>query len=81
MTDPLDRASDVESQQREDAIEAQRVRSAQGIDPSGESAHDCAVCLEPISRARRAALPGVQTCIDCQTELEHAQKQAIGGYP
>lgn len=80
MIDHIDRACDLEAQQRDDALEAHRLRAAQGIDPNGESAHDCAVCLEPISRARRAAVPGVQTCIECQTELEHAQRIAIGGH-
>lgn len=36
------------------------------------SAENCAVCEEPIPDARRQAVPGVQTCIECQRELESA---------
>lgn len=36
------------------------------------SAENCAVCDEPIPDARRQAVPGVQTCIECQRELESA---------
>ncbi len=32
----------------------------------GESLTHCAECGEPIPAARRAALPGVKLCIDCQ---------------
>ncbi|MDR2186892.1 MAG: TraR/DksA C4-type zinc finger protein [Azonexus sp.] len=31
---------------------------------------DCFVCGEPIPEARRLALPGVCTCIECQTDIE-----------
>jgi phage/conjugal plasmid C-4 type zinc finger TraR family protein len=32
----------------------------------GASRETCAECDEPIPAARRAALPGVKLCIDCQ---------------
>ncbi|NDV00387.1 DksA/TraR family C4-type zinc finger protein [Pseudoroseicyclus tamaricis] len=35
--------------------------------PVGESALECAECGEEIPEARRAALPGVKLCIDCQS--------------
>lgn len=38
--------------------------------PSGKSLTHCAECEEPISEARRAALPGVKLCIDCQQERD-----------
>lgn len=38
--------------------------------PSGESAVHCAKCGEPIPERRRAALPGVRTCIACQSERD-----------
>lgn len=81
MTQLIDKGSEAGEHFIADSIEAQRIRAAQGLDPDGVSAHDCAVCLEPISRARRAAVPGVQTCIECQNELEHAQRVANGGRP
>ena len=41
--------------------------------PAGESAHECAECGEPISEARRQALPGVQLRIACQEEADKQQ--------
>ena len=38
--------------------------------PTGESLTHCADCEEPIPEARRAALPGVKLCIDCQIERD-----------
>ncbi len=35
--------------------------------PSGESATHCDACAEPIPPGRRHALPGVRTCIACQS--------------
>jgi phage/conjugal plasmid C-4 type zinc finger TraR family protein len=45
-----------------DAVLAARARM-----PSGESAEDCDRCGEPIPPRRRAALPGVRTCVECQS--------------
>lgn len=36
--------------------------------PQGESAHTCIECATPIPPKRRAALPGVQLCVACQSE-------------
>jgi phage/conjugal plasmid C-4 type zinc finger TraR family protein len=35
--------------------------------PSGESETHCTVCGEEIPEKRRQALPGVKTCIQCQS--------------
>lgn len=48
-----------------------RVRQAL---PTGESAEYCDECGEPIPEARRVAVPGVQHCIGCQSELEQDTK-------
>ncbi|TPE58464.1 DksA/TraR family C4-type zinc finger protein [Sandaracinobacter neustonicus] len=40
---------------------------------SGESATHCADCGEPIPERRRAAMPGVRTCVTCQTENDGAR--------
>lgn len=40
--------------------------------PRGESRTHCADCEEPIPEPRRAALPGVRLCIDCQTDRDRA---------
>ena len=63
--DVIDRAAEIEAAQRADALDEQRRAM-----PCGPSAESCCVCEEPIPEARRAAVPGVQTCIDCQTDLE-----------
>lgn len=38
--------------------------------PRGESAAECVDCGEPIPERRRLAVPGVQTCVDCQGRRE-----------
>ncbi|CAN6959392.1 MULTISPECIES: DksA/TraR family C4-type zinc finger protein [Psychrobacter] len=50
-----------------------RVRSAL---PKGESAEFCDECGNPIPEARRLALPGVQHCVSCQSELEQEARAA-----
>jgi phage/conjugal plasmid C-4 type zinc finger TraR family protein len=50
-----------------DAIAAARARM-----PNGEAAEDCDDCGEPIPAKRRAALPGVRTCVACQAERDKA---------
>ena len=43
------------------------VLRARSLMPQGESADDCDECGEPIPKKRRAALPGVRTCVACQS--------------
>ncbi len=50
-----------------DAIELARLRM-----PSGDGARECDDCGEPIPKKRRDALPGVRTCIACQSERDKA---------
>lgn len=38
--------------------------------PTGTSAQFCLECGEKIPEARRLALPGVQYCIECQSERD-----------
>jgi phage/conjugal plasmid C-4 type zinc finger TraR family protein len=38
--------------------------------PAGESLDHCEECGEPIPERRRAALPGVRTCIACQSSRD-----------
>ncbi|MBX9898681.1 MAG: DksA/TraR family C4-type zinc finger protein [Qipengyuania sp.] len=45
-----------------DAVLAARARI-----PAGESERFCVECGEPIPERRRIALPGVQTCVPCQS--------------
>lgn len=46
--------------------------------PTGESALHCVECDEPIPEARRAALPGVKLCIDCQQERDARPSERTG---
>jgi phage/conjugal plasmid C-4 type zinc finger TraR family protein len=46
----------------EDAVALARARM-----PKGEGLAECEECGEPIPQARRAALPGVRTCVACQS--------------
>ena len=56
----------------QDALDAQRRRSKL----PNESAFECRCCGDEIPQARREVLPGVDTCIDCQTDLEGALRGA-----
>ena len=48
------------------------VLRARALTPAGESAEDCDDCGERIPEQRRKALPGVRTCIVCQSERDKA---------
>jgi phage/conjugal plasmid C-4 type zinc finger TraR family protein len=69
VTDVFDRAQERELEMRQDAL-AEHSRKAQPM--AGDSAIDCAMCGEPIGDERRAALPGVTTCIECQRDIERS---------
>ncbi|TDE40903.1 DksA/TraR family C4-type zinc finger protein [Antarcticimicrobium sediminis] len=56
--------------------ELSRLKARRG--PVGESLTHCAECEEPIPEARRAAIPGVKLCIECQQERDGV-RQARGG--
>ena len=45
-----------------DAVLAARARM-----PAGEGLEECEECGEPIPAGRRRALPGVRTCVACQS--------------
>ena len=44
---------------------------------AGEGATECEDCGDPIPKRRRAALPGVRTCVACQSERD--AKPVAGG--
>lgn len=67
VSDDIDRAQEREEEMRQDAL-AEQARRAQS--DAGDSAEDCAMCGEPIPEGRRQAVPGVQTCIECQADVE-----------
>lgn len=71
-------AKDGAVQDQIDATVDDAVARARGSLPRGESLRYCAECGADIPDARRAALPGVRLCIDCQAT---ADKQAVfSGY-
>ncbi|MBO9547282.1 DksA/TraR family C4-type zinc finger protein [Caulobacter sp.] len=45
--------------------------------PSGDGALTCDACGEDIGLARRQALPGVRTCVACQSDRD--KRHVIGG--
>ena len=57
----------------EDAVERSRSRL-----PGGESLTHCEECDEPIPEARRAAVPGVRLCIECQAEQDKRDSAGAG---
>lgn len=59
-----------------DAIEHVRSR----IKKDQESAIYCQECGDTIPEARRKALPGIQYCIVCQTELDKKQQKMASLY-
>lgn len=71
-SDPLDRASEIEAMHRADALAAHARRSAYTGPPPAwfRGVACCAECGEPLSEARRAAIPGVGLCVGCQIEHE-----------
>lgn len=67
--DEFDRATEREEQMREDALNEQARRAGLTGKTVADSAAVCD-CGEQIPEARRQAIPGVQTCMDCQSEIE-----------
>jgi phage/conjugal plasmid C-4 type zinc finger TraR family protein len=46
------------------------VLRARAAMPAGEAETHCVECGEEIPQARRAVLPGVRTCVGCQSALD-----------
>lgn len=63
--------------QQEQFLEA-AIRAARGVATSNaKSADECVECGEKISEARKNAVPGVQLCTSCASELERLR--SFGG--
>jgi phage/conjugal plasmid C-4 type zinc finger TraR family protein len=75
VTDIYDRATEIEEQQRQQALQEHNRRAGLAGKTIADSAVECIVCDETITDDRRQALPGVQTCVACQSELERAVKR------
>ena len=48
------------------------VLRARALMPHGDSAEECDECGVTIPKKRRDALPGVRTCVACQSERDKA---------
>ncbi|ETW12589.1 hypothetical protein ATO8_11244 [Roseivivax marinus] len=66
------------SEQIEASISDELERMKARRQPTGESRTHCAECEEPIPEKRRAAIPGVKLCIDCQQERDGRAVQRGG---
>lgn len=70
LSDPCDFASLREDEIRADGVA--EIRTALAEQAAIASAFECRVCDEPIPELRRLKVPGVQTCVACQEEIERA---------
>lgn len=55
--------------QIEDSLKDAVATARAGL-PVGEGLTECEECGEPIPKARRRALPGVRTCVACQSQRD-----------
>lgn len=65
----IDQANELAQQRLDQAIQAHR------INHNAVSAEHCEECGEDIPQARRVAVPGCQTCAECQGIIELKRKQ------
>ncbi|EKZ6402261.1 TraR/DksA family transcriptional regulator [Klebsiella aerogenes] len=65
----IDQANELAQQRIDMAIAAHR------INRNAVSAEHCSECGENIPAPRRAAVPGCQTCAECQSFIELKNKQ------
>jgi len=72
MADDIDRAQAHEQELRDDALAAHARRGSDFFPEDDGETLLCRVCDDFIPDARREALPGVQTCVPCQEEIELA---------
>ena len=63
--------------QIEDTVKDAVLRARAQLAAGAKSASECDDCGEPIPKRRREALPGVRTCVACQSERD--AKPATGG--
>lgn len=68
MPDTIDAASEYWDRVQAAGIDALR------IDHSAVSATECRECGWKIPEGRRVNMPGVQTCVECQQEIEDRER-------
>lgn len=69
MPDEIDRDQEFNEQRLEEMIEQSRFKPA-----ATPSRSHCRFCGKPIQEKRRRSLPGVTTCIKCQSILERRNR-------
>lgn len=69
MPEIIDQDNELAQQRIDMAIAAHR------INHNAVSAENCEDCGDPIPEPRRAAVPGCQTCAECQSVIELKNKQ------
>ena len=69
MPEIIDQANELAQQRIDMAIAAHR------INHNAVSAENCEDCGDPIPEPQRAAVPGCQTCAECQSVIELKNKQ------
>lgn len=67
-------ARDGAVQDQIDATVADEVKRVRAEMPSGEATMHCEECDEVIPEARRSALPGISTCVGCQSARDTNQR-------
>jgi len=67
--DAIDFANEIAQMRVDQAVASKR------INRNAVSATQCEECGEDIPAPRRAAVPGCQTCAECQKEIELRNKQ------
>jgi phage/conjugal plasmid C-4 type zinc finger TraR family protein len=73
--DVIDRANERANTFTEDGIaEVRRHLAEQALKPSATT---CEACGADIPEARRTAIPGVSTCVDCATAAEYHHRLGI----
>lgn len=70
-------APDGAVQEQIDDTVSDGVSRARARMPTGESGEFCQECGEAIPEARRRAVPGVQTCIACQSEIDKRVEHSL----
>ena len=71
-------AKDGAVQDQIDATIEDAVKHARDQLPRGKSLNNCEECDAPIPEARRAAVPGVRLCIQCQSQHDKEAKVSAG---
>ncbi len=66
-------------QQIDDSIQDAVARARAQL-AGGPSLSHCEECGDPIPEARRAAVPGVRLCVECQAERDRQQSSATSPY-